>query len=275
MGGKAKSADSVGTTDALAEVGASKGAQSYDPPNLMMRAGFLSLLFVCAAAACTSFGEEPVVPGADAGATDGGGAADAAIDAGGAAPRFDFEDGTYGQQWIAAGVKSPSVQGGDCNEGSKKCLEVKTGDNSTSYLSRALPPGPKVRVVAAMKVVKRGNGEIDMFGFKRGLVDQGGWIVSPSTGPYVVESAIEGPSPKTTRPLTAILDQWTPIEVVLQRGANPSMTWTVGRDAPIAIALPAEFAAGEMVLEVGIRFVLNVTQEWVIRYDDIQVSLPN
>lgn len=241
----------------------------------MMRPGFLSLLSICAAAACTSFGEEPVIPGADAGPADGGGAADSAIDTGEALePRFDFEDGTFGQQWISAGVKNPSVQGGDCNDASKKCLEVKASDNSTSYLSRALPPGPKVRVVAAMKVVKRGNGEIDMFGLKRGLIDQGGWIVSPSTGPYVVESATEGVSPKTTRPIAAILDQWTPIEVILQRGANPTMSWTIGQEAPIVVALPAELAAGEMVLEVGIRFVRNVTQEWVIRYDDIQVSMP-
>lgn len=276
MCGKTKSHESVGTPDALR---ASETVQRYYSPNLMMRAGCLSLLFICAAAACTSFGDEPPEPGANAGVDagapadgatsgDGGAAGDA-----GAGLTFDFENG-IGDGWQTIGDRPPQLVGTDCNGGSNKCLESRAKAQEKGYLTRRLPDAPKVRVVAAMRVVTKGDGEIDFFGIRH-VSDQGSWIVSPLNGSsYVVESATLGAVPKRNDSTGATFAEWTRVEILLER-APPTATWTIGGSQTAKVTLPITFATGDIELEVGIRYSRLVTNEWVVRFDDIEISTSN
>lgn len=224
---------------------------------------------------CTSFQPE-AAPTNDAG-TDGA-AESGVIDAGADdAGKPDFEadfEKNDGGGWTPAGDPVPTVSDGGCNGGSQRCIEV-TSTKSTSYLSRKLPVAPKVRVVAAMKVVSKGDGGVDLFGIKRNGADEGSWLTRKSgTDSYFLETA-QPAAPKNEQSVAADFKDWTPIEIILTRDPQPRIEWKVGTAPAVGLALPDTFESGGIDLEVGIRFTKDVTQKWVVRYDDIRIFVVN
>jgi hypothetical protein len=237
-------------------------------------------LGVALASACGSFGAAPL-PADDATAASDAGAVDAPVE--GAAPPDggatclppiceDFETDAWKVLWTTKGPSQIDVSDGASTSG-VRALDLRLSDRTPAYIVRQLGAGPFDKVVASvnMRVLERGDGEIDLFEVGDSLLARGVIFVhADATGSFVCEASAGAPSNVIPTPVQSLATYTRiVIELDFRKGVY---ALTVGAQAVNGL-LDATWNPAQLVVALGAPFAGgSAAKRWRVRFDDLSVT---